>query len=67
MTLELSYQAQIKPGWTVQPFFQYIVNPGGHVADPLTPNRRSKAGVARGAQHGRLLARWIHCTLPNTN
>ena len=37
LTIELTYQAQIKPGWTVQPVFQYVVHPGGHVPDPLFP------------------------------
>jgi porin len=39
--LELTYQAQIVPGWTVQPDFQYIFHPGGHIANPFNP-----AGVA---------------------
>lgn len=34
MTVELSYQAQIVPGWTVQPLFQYTVH-RGHVPHPL--------------------------------
>jgi len=33
--LELTYQAQIVPGWTIQPNFQYIFHPGGNVANPL--------------------------------
>jgi porin len=36
--LELTYQAQIVPGWTVQPNFQYIFHPGGNVANPLNPS-----------------------------
>ncbi len=31
MLLEVSYQAQIRPGWVVQPLFQYVFNPGGNV------------------------------------
>jgi porin len=34
MTVSLAYQAQIMPGWTVQPEFQYIIHPSGNVADP---------------------------------
>jgi porin len=34
MVFELNYAAQIAPWWTVQPDLQYIVHPGGHVADP---------------------------------
>lgn len=31
--VELSYTAQIVPGWTLQPDFQYIWHPGGRVED----------------------------------
>ena len=31
--LELTYQAQILPGWSLQPDFQYIFSPGGGVAN----------------------------------
>jgi porin len=37
MTFELTYMAQILPGWTVQPDFQYVVNPGGNVPNPNDP------------------------------
>ncbi len=33
LVLELSYQAQINPWWTLQPDVQGIINPGGHVAN----------------------------------
>lgn len=32
--VEVTYQAQIVPGWTVQPDFQYIFRPGGGVMNP---------------------------------
>ena len=32
--LEINYQAEIVPDWTVQPMFQYIWHPGGNVAHP---------------------------------
>ena len=32
--IELTYQAQIVPGWTIQPDFQYIFHPGAHLALP---------------------------------
>ncbi len=32
--IEVTYQAQIVPGWTVQPDFQYIWRPGGRVLNP---------------------------------
>ncbi|WP_244474182.1 carbohydrate porin [Methylobacterium sp. Leaf87] len=47
-TFELSYQAQIRPGWTVQPDLQYIFNPGGGLADPERPNTRIKGGFVFG-------------------
>jgi porin len=34
LVVELTYQAQIVAGWTIQPDFQYI---GGGVIDPLNP------------------------------
>lgn len=35
--LELDYQAQLAPGWTLQPMFQYIWHPGGHIENPSRP------------------------------
>lgn len=32
--VEVTYQAQIVPGWTVQPDFQYIWRPGANVLNP---------------------------------
>jgi porin len=40
LALEVSYQAQIGPGWIVQPDFQYIFRPGGGVVDPIDPSVR---------------------------
>jgi len=37
LVVELTYQAQIVSGWTMQPEFQYIFHPGGGTADPLNP------------------------------
>jgi porin len=37
LVVELTYQAQIIAGWTIQPDFQYIFRPGGGVVDPLNP------------------------------
>lgn len=34
---EATYNAQIVPGWTIQPNFQYIFRPGGNVPDPTDP------------------------------
>jgi porin len=35
--IELTYQARINSRWLVQPNIQYVVHPGGHIADPLEP------------------------------
>ncbi|GGF68487.1 porin [Azorhizobium oxalatiphilum] len=35
--LEVTYSAQITPGFTIQPDFQYIWNPGGGVLNPNDP------------------------------
>jgi porin len=37
LVVELTYQAQIVAGWTIQPDFQYIFHPGGGVVDPINP------------------------------
>ena len=31
------YQYEVKPGWMMQPNFQYIIHPGGGATDPLGP------------------------------
>lgn len=41
--LELTYQAQIVSGWTLQPDFQYIISPGGGVADAYGARVRDAA------------------------
>jgi porin len=50
LTVELSYQALIKPGWTMQPIFQYIVHPGGHVPHPISPNLAIRNGALLGVR-----------------
>ncbi len=35
MVAELAYQIEITPWWSVTPDLQYIVHPGGNIADPL--------------------------------
>jgi porin len=32
------YQYEVRPGWTLQPNFQYFVHPGGGATDPLGAN-----------------------------
>ena len=36
--IEVTYQAQIIPGWTVQPDVQYVFRPGGNIPNPRDPN-----------------------------
>jgi porin len=38
VVFELSYAAQLAPWWTLQPDLQYILHPGGNVANPNDPN-----------------------------
>jgi porin len=37
IAFELTYQAQIVPGFLVQPVFQYIFHPGGGAINPINP------------------------------
>ncbi len=37
LSFDLSYSATIVPGWTVQPNFQLVFHPGGHVAGTISP------------------------------
>jgi len=48
--LEITYQHEVKPGFLLQPVFQYIAHPGGGVVDPYDPTqtRRIKDGVMVG-------------------
>ncbi len=50
MLFEASYQAQIKPGWTVQPVFQYVFHPGGNVPDAAAPGRAVRSGAVVGVR-----------------
>jgi porin len=34
LNLAVVYQAQLAPGWTLQPAFHYVFHPGGHIPDP---------------------------------
>ncbi|MDL2405823.1 carbohydrate porin [Rhizobium calliandrae] len=38
--IETTYQAAITPWLSAQPFFQYVIRPGGNAADPNRPNSR---------------------------
>jgi porin len=37
-TIELTYQIMLARNWTLQPDFQYVVHPGGNIANPQIPN-----------------------------
>jgi porin len=37
---EMSYQYQVFPWWQLQPDLQYVINPGGGVANPDDPSKR---------------------------
>ncbi len=37
LLVEATYQAQVKPGWTVQPDFEYVFHPGGGAINPVNP------------------------------
>ncbi|MHB8885097.1 MAG: carbohydrate porin [Methylovirgula sp.] len=37
--LELTYQVQMAPWWTLQPDFQYVFNPGGSLPNPNNPTQ----------------------------
>jgi porin len=40
--LEMTYQAEIRPGWMLQPTFQYVVHPAGGAADPNDPSHTKR-------------------------
>jgi porin len=50
--LEVTYQAQVKPGVIVQPLFEYVAHPAGGSADPNDPTqtRRIKDAVVFGVR-----------------
>ena len=50
--LEISYQAEIRTGFLVQPVFQYIVHPAGGAVDPNDPTQthRIKDAVMLGVR-----------------
>ena len=46
--IELTYQYQVAPWWTLQPDSQYVFNPGGGILNPLAPVRKVGAEVVLG-------------------
>ncbi len=44
--IELTYQAQLTPWWTLQPDVQYVISPGGNIPNPATGTRLTPIGDA---------------------
>lgn len=47
-TLEVSYAAQVVPGWIVQPDIQYVYRPSGGIESPARPGTLLKGGLILG-------------------
>ena len=50
MVFEVNYAYQIAPWWVVKPDFQYIIHPGGNVADPDDSNAAVKDAAIFGVR-----------------
>jgi porin len=44
--IEVIYEAHIKPGWLLAPYFQYVYRPSGGVPNPLDPSGVARIGDA---------------------
>jgi porin len=44
--LEIIYEAHIKPGWLMAPYFQYVARPSGGIPNPNDPSGISRIGNA---------------------
>jgi len=44
--IEMIYEAHIKPGWLLQPYFQYVFRPAGGIPDPNDPSGVTRVGDA---------------------
>jgi porin len=44
--LEVIYEAHIKPGWLLQPYFQYVFRPSGGIPNPNDPIGLARIGDA---------------------
>jgi len=44
--IEVIYEAHIKPGWLLAPYFQYVFRPSGGIPDPNDPNGITRIGNA---------------------
>jgi len=43
---EMIYEAHIKPGWLLAPYFQYVFRPSGGIANPNDPTGLNRIGDA---------------------
>jgi porin len=48
LVFEVSYALEVAPWWIIQPDFQYIIHPGGNVADPNNPDVTIRDAVIAG-------------------
>jgi porin len=48
--LEVSYIAEVLPGWSLQPDFQYFWNPGGNAPEPDDPTKAVKDAAVIGVR-----------------
>ncbi|WP_420837917.1 carbohydrate porin [Bradyrhizobium zhanjiangense] len=44
--IEMIYEAHVKPGWLIAPYFQYVFRPSGGVPNPNDPTGISRIGDA---------------------
>ncbi|UGX90021.1 carbohydrate porin [Bradyrhizobium barranii subsp. barranii] len=44
--IEMIYEAHIKPGWLIAPYFQYVFRPSGGIPNPYDPTGVSRIGDA---------------------
>ena len=44
--IELIYEAHIKPGWLLAPYFQYVFRPSGGIPNPNDSSGLSRIGDA---------------------
>jgi porin len=40
------YEAHVKPGWLLAPYFQYVFRPSGGIPNPNDPSGLSRIGDA---------------------
>ena len=48
--IELTYQVQVAPWWTVLPDLRYVFTPGGGIPNPLAPGQRIGNELILGAR-----------------